>query len=31
MEETEFRLTVNGIKRGVSCEPDTALLDVPPP
>jgi nicotinate dehydrogenase subunit B len=26
--ETEFRLTVNGAKRSVSCEPDTPLLDV---
>ena len=26
--ETEFRLTVNGEERGVSCEPDTPLLDV---
>ena len=26
--ETEFRLTVNGAERSVTCEPDTALLDV---
>src|SRR5580704_16483994 len=26
--ETEFRLTVNGAERGVTCEPDTPLLDV---
>jgi nicotinate dehydrogenase subunit B len=26
--ETEFRLTVNGAERAVSCEPDTPLLDV---
>jgi nicotinate dehydrogenase subunit B len=26
--ETEFRMTVNGAKRSVSCEPDTPLLDV---
>jgi nicotinate dehydrogenase subunit B len=26
--ETEFRLTVNGTERGVTCEPDTPLLDV---
>src|SRR5215469_18095148 len=25
--ETEFRLTVNGAERGVTCEPDTPLLD----
>src|SRR5579871_1224955 len=25
---SEFRLTVNGTKRNVSCEPDTSLLDV---
>ena len=28
MTETEFRLTVNGVERSVTCEPDTALLDV---
>lgn len=28
MEETEFRLTVNGTERSVLCEPDTRLLDV---
>ena len=28
MTETEFRLTVNGTERGVTCEPDTPLLDV---
>jgi CO/xanthine dehydrogenase Mo-binding subunit/aerobic-type carbon monoxide dehydrogenase small subunit (CoxS/CutS family) len=28
MTETEFRLTVNGAKRSVTCEPDTPLLDV---
>ncbi len=26
--ETEFRLTVNGTERSVTCEPDTPLLDV---
>ena len=26
--KSEFRLTVNGAERTVSCEPDTALLDV---
>ena len=26
--ETEFRLTVNGAERTVTCEPDTPLLDV---
>jgi nicotinate dehydrogenase subunit A len=26
--ETEFRLTVNDAERSVTCEPDTALLDV---
>ena len=26
--ETEFRLTVNGAERAVTCEPDTPLLDV---
>jgi nicotinate dehydrogenase subunit B len=26
--ETEFRLTVNGAERSVTCEPDTPLLDV---
>ena len=26
--ETGFRLTVNGAERGVTCEPDTPLLDV---
>ncbi len=26
--ETEFRLTVNGAERSVTCEPDTTLLDV---
>jgi nicotinate dehydrogenase subunit A len=26
--ETEFRLTVNGGERSVTCEPDTPLLDV---
>src|SRR5580704_9133363 len=28
MMETEFRLTVNGVERSVTCEPDTPLLDV---
>ena len=28
MRETEFRLTVNGAERSVTCEPDTPLLDV---
>jgi nicotinate dehydrogenase subunit B len=28
MMETEFRLTVNGAERTVTCEPDTPLLDV---
>ena len=28
MEKTEFRLTVNGAERSVTCEPDTPLLDV---
>jgi nicotinate dehydrogenase subunit A len=28
MMETEFRLTVNGSERSVTCEPDTPLLDV---
>ena len=28
MTETEFRLTVNGGERSVTCEPDTPLLDV---
>jgi nicotinate dehydrogenase subunit B len=28
VEETEFRLTVNGAERRVTCEPDTPLLDV---
>jgi aerobic-type carbon monoxide dehydrogenase small subunit (CoxS/CutS family) len=28
MMETEFRLTVNGTERSVTCEPDTPLLDV---
>jgi nicotinate dehydrogenase subunit B len=28
MTETEFRLTVNGTERDVTCEPDTPLLDV---
>ena len=28
MLETEFRLTVNGVQRGVTCEPDAPLLDV---
>ena len=28
MTETEFRLTVNGTERSVTCEPDTPLLDV---
>jgi nicotinate dehydrogenase subunit B len=28
MLETEFRLTVNGAERTVTCEPDTPLLDV---
>jgi CO/xanthine dehydrogenase Mo-binding subunit/aerobic-type carbon monoxide dehydrogenase small subunit (CoxS/CutS family) len=28
MTETEFRLTVNGAERTVTCEPDTTLLDV---
>jgi nicotinate dehydrogenase subunit B len=28
MTETEFRLTVNGAERRVTCEPGTALLDV---
>jgi nicotinate dehydrogenase subunit B len=27
MNETEFRLTVNGAERSVTCEPDTPLLD----
>ena len=27
MKKTEFRLTVNGAERGVTCEPDTPLLD----
>src|SRR6185369_17421823 len=26
--ETEFRLTVNGAERTVTCEPDTPVLDV---
>jgi nicotinate dehydrogenase subunit A len=26
--ETEFRLTVNGAERSVTCQPDTPLLDV---
>ncbi|MGD0557267.1 MAG: molybdopterin cofactor-binding domain-containing protein [Streptosporangiaceae bacterium] len=28
MEEAEFRVTVNGVERTVTCEPDTPLLDV---
>ena len=28
MKETEFRLTVNGAERRVTCEPDAPLLDV---
>jgi nicotinate dehydrogenase subunit B len=28
MTETEFRMTVNGTERSVTCEPDTPLLDV---
>jgi nicotinate dehydrogenase subunit B len=28
MAETEFRITVNGAERSVTCEPDTPLLDV---
>src|ERR1700723_3723001 len=28
IQEAEFRLTVNGAERGVTCEPDTPLLDV---
>ncbi|HEY6312292.1 MAG TPA: molybdopterin cofactor-binding domain-containing protein [Streptosporangiaceae bacterium] len=28
MTETEFRLTVNGAERSVTCEPDAPLLDV---
>jgi nicotinate dehydrogenase subunit A len=28
MREAEFRLTVNGAERRVTCEPDTPLLDV---
>src|SRR3984957_14917002 len=28
MEEAEFRLTVNGAERSVTCQPDTPLLDV---
>ena len=28
MTETQFRLTVNGAERSVTCEPDTPLLDV---
>jgi nicotinate dehydrogenase subunit B len=28
MAETEFRLTVNGAERSVTCEPETPLLDV---
>src|ERR1700734_3342300 len=28
MEEAEFRLTVNGAERSVTCEPETPLLDV---
>src|SRR6267154_5241985 len=28
MLETGFRLTVNGVERSASCEPDTPLLDV---
>src|SRR5579859_8124408 len=28
LTETEFRLTVNGTERSVTCEPDTPLLDV---
>src|SRR5579863_5075014 len=27
-QETQFRLTVNGAERSVTCEPDTPLLDV---
>ena len=28
MEKTQFRLTVNGVERSVTCEPDESLLDV---
>jgi nicotinate dehydrogenase subunit B len=28
MTDTEFRLTVNGVQRSVTCEPDTPLLSV---
>ena len=28
MEQAQFRLTVNGAERSVTCEPDTPLLDV---
>ena len=28
MEKAQFRLTVNGVERSVTCEPDTPLLDV---
>jgi len=28
MMESEFRLTVNGTERRVTCEPETPLLDV---
>jgi nicotinate dehydrogenase subunit B len=28
MNETEFRLTVNGVEHSVTCQPDTPLLDV---
>ena len=28
MEKARFRLTVNGVERSVTCEPDTPLLDV---
>src|ERR1700728_1426222 len=28
IQEAEFRLTVNGAERAVTCEPDTPLLDV---
>jgi aerobic-type carbon monoxide dehydrogenase small subunit (CoxS/CutS family) len=28
MTDTEFRLTVNGARRNVTCEPDTPLLSM---
>jgi len=28
VEEAQFRVTVNGVERGVTCEPETPLLDV---